>query len=83
LNNYQISKKHEIWNGKNKMKIKIDGMSCNHCKMAVEKVLSRFQGIDSFSVNLEKGEATIIGNPDLEIVVNEINKLGYRAAPAE
>ena len=65
------------------MKIKIDGMLCNHCKMAVEEVLSRLQGIESFSVNLEKGEAFITGDPDKDIVVDEINKLGYRAAPAE
>jgi copper chaperone len=64
-------------------KIKIEGMSCNHCKMAVEKTLSNIEGIDSFSVDLEKGEALLTGNPDLKIVIDEINKLGYRATIAE
>ncbi|UCE08893.1 MAG: heavy-metal-associated domain-containing protein [bacterium] len=66
-----------------RMKIKIDGMSCNHCKMAVENTLSNIQGIESFSVNLEKGEAEIIGNPDQSLIVDEINKLGYKTTLAE
>ena len=65
------------------MKIKINGMSCNHCKMAVEKALAQVKGIESFAVNLEKGEAIIAGDPDPNIVVSEINKLGYQAEPAE
>lgn len=59
--------------------IKIDGMSCNHCKMSVEKVLSEIEGIDSFFVNLEKGEAVISGNPAIDLVIDEISKLGYSA----
>ncbi len=65
------------------MKIKIDGMSCNHCKMTVEKTLSKIKGIESFSVDLVIGEAIISGNPDQNLVVDEINKLGYRATLAE
>lgn len=65
------------------MKIKIDGMSCNHCKMTVEKTLSKIKGIESFSVDLVKGEAIISGNPDQNLVIDEINKLGYRAVLAE
>ena len=64
-------------------KIKIEGMSCNHCKMAVEKTLSNIKEVDSFSVDLEKGEALLTGNPDLDILIDEINKLGYRATIAE
>jgi len=59
--------------------INIYGMSCNHCKMSVEKVLSRISGIDSFSVSLEKGEAEISGDPNIDLIITEINKLGYYA----
>jgi len=50
--------------------------------MAVENALSKIQGVESFSVSLKNGEALIVGNPDPNIVIDEINKLGYQAAPA-
>jgi len=65
------------------MKIKIEGMSCHHCKMAVEKALARIKGITSYTVNLDQGDAMIEGNPDPEFIIAEINKLGYRATLAE
>jgi len=58
-------------------------MSCNHCKTAVEKVLSKVDGIKSYTVDLETGEAVIEGNPDQKVVIDEINKLGYRATLAK
>ena len=57
----------------------MSGMSCNHCKMVVEKVLSKVNNIKSFTVNLEKGEAIITGNPVRQVVIDEINKIGYKA----
>jgi len=65
------------------MKIKIDGMSCQHCKMAVEKALSKVPGVTSYSVDLDKGEALVSGNPDTKSVVDAINKLGYQATLVE
>jgi len=58
-------------------------MSCNYCKMAVEKVLAKIKDIKSFTVNLEKGEAIITGNPVKQVVIDEINKIGYKATLAE
>ncbi len=65
------------------MKIKINGMSCNHCKMSVEKALSQIKDVRSFTVDLEKGEVQITGNPNPKIIIDAINKLGYQAALAE
>lgn len=62
-----------------KTTLKIDGMSCNHCKMAVEEVLKDIKEIKSYTVNLETGEAEIIGEPDFDEVIEEINHVGYRA----
>ena len=39
--------------------ISIEGMSCNHCKMTVEKALYAIDGVTDVSVNLEKKQATI------------------------
>ena len=41
----------------NRKEILIDGMHCNHCKMAVEKVLNAIDGIDVVQVNLEDKKA--------------------------
>ena len=39
--------------------ITIEGMHCNHCKMAVEKVLKKIDGVMSAEVDLEKKIAVI------------------------
>jgi len=62
-----------------KIVINIEGMSCQHCKMRIEKTLSQIEGIDSASVSLEEGKAEISGNPDVNVVIEKINKLGYTA----
>lgn len=58
-------------------------MSCNHCKMLVEKTLAKINGVKSFTVDLDKGEAHIAGNPDVNLIINEINNLGYQAILTE
>lgn len=65
------------------MKIKIDGMFCQHCKMAVGKALSNVPGVESYSVDLDKGEARVSGNPETQSVIEAINKIGYRATLIE
>ena len=39
-------------------KIKIQGMSCQHCVMAVTKALGKLPGLKNLKVDLTKGEAT-------------------------
>lgn len=39
--------------------IKIQGMQCNHCKMAVEKALNAIEQVESVQVDLEQGKATV------------------------
>ena len=38
--------------------IKIQGMTCQHCVMAVTKALGKLSGLKSLKVDLAKGEAT-------------------------
>ena len=37
--------------------IKIKGMSCNHCKIAVEEALAGVKGVNKVTVDLEAGQA--------------------------
>jgi copper chaperone CopZ len=62
------------------IRINITGMSCNHCKMRIEKVLAQMARITSFTVSLEEGKADISGNPDVNLIIEKINKLGYNAS---
>ncbi len=59
--------------------IKIKGMSCNHCVVAVDKALNEIDGIKDIKVDLQKGEATF-EEPmplDMNIVRERIKKAGY------
>ena len=44
----------------NKTTIKVKGMSCNHCKMTVEKALKENKCVTGVSVDLENGEAKVV-----------------------
>ena len=59
--------------------LKIKGMSCNHCVMAVTKALDGVDGISHIKVDLSSGEASFsdAGSVDLETVKDKIRKAGY------
>ncbi len=66
------------------MRIKVRGMSCNHCVMAVRKALEATPGVERVvEVSLERGEAVVEGRPDLDAVVAVIEREGYRAEVVE
>lgn len=64
----------------NKMNVKtvyIEGMSCNHCKMSVEKALSSIDGVERVEVSLENKNAVIessreINDDEIKTVIEEI-----------
>ncbi|EHJ08588.1 copper chaperone CopZ [Staphylococcus simiae] len=39
--------------------LKVEGMSCAHCKSAVESALTELNGVDSAQVNLEQGNVEV------------------------
>jgi copper chaperone len=62
--------------------IKIKGMTCNHCVMAVKKTLSGIDGISNVNVSLERGEASFDETKpvDREVIRERIKKAGYDVA---
>jgi len=62
--------------------IKIKGMSCNHCVMAVTRVLRDIDGIRNVKVDLKRSEATFdeIEPVDMEDITERIKKAGYDVA---
>lgn len=59
--------------------VKIKGMSCSHCVMAVSKALNEIPGVSNVDVNLEKGEATYDRDASVspELIRERIEKAGY------
>jgi copper chaperone len=59
--------------------IRIKGMSCQHCVMAVTKALGGIEGIKEIRVDLEKGEATFaeVKPVDRKQISERIKKAGF------
>ena len=57
----------------------IEGMSCNHCKMNVEKALKGIDGVTEVNVSLEDKNAVIKSNKDIydSDIKNAIEEVGY------
>ena len=45
------------------IRLNVAGMSCGHCKSAVENALRRQQGVRAASVDLERGSAQVEYDP--------------------
>ncbi len=56
----------------------IEGMSCNHCVMAVKNALSQIEGVSHVDVELNNNRAIVEGEiiPD-EIIKEKIEDAGY------
>lgn len=60
-------------------KVKVEGMTCNHCKMNVENGIKSVFGVKDATVNLNEGEVLIEGDDvDLNKVKKAVNDLGYK-----
>jgi copper chaperone CopZ len=63
------------------MKIKVEGMTCNHCKMAVERAAKSVDSVLEAVVSLEEKEVTLTMKPgelaDLEQIKAVIQEAGY------
>ncbi len=59
--------------------IKIKGMSCQHCVMAVTKALGSIEDVKDVHVDLQKGEATFTEEKpvDRKQIREKIKKAGF------
>ncbi len=57
----------------------VKGMTCNHCKHAVESALQELDGVNKATVNLEKGEVSVeFSAPvSIEAIGAAIDEAGY------
>ncbi len=59
------------------MKIKIEGMMCQHCVGHVTEALKNIAGLSDINVSLEDKCATVSGNADPAVIKAAIEEEGY------
>ena len=65
-------------------KLKISGMTCSHCEMAVRKALDAVPGVERvLDVNKDRGEALIIGSVSSQDLISAVKEQGYKAEIVE
>jgi copper chaperone len=57
----------------------VSGISCDHCKQAIEAQLAILEGVDSFSVDVEAKTVQVSGGEDADAVA-AIEAAGYSVA---
>ncbi|GAA5436056.1 CopZ family metallochaperone [Deinococcus aquaticus] len=63
----------------------ITGMTCGHCQKAVQEALQQVAGVQSASVDLAAGRASVTGPADVQALIAAVVEEGYEAqiaAPA-
>ena len=61
-----------------KKTIIIEGMSCNHCVMAVKNALSEIEGVSNVEVELDNNKAIVEGKNLLDNTLKEaVEEAGY------
>lgn len=66
-----------------KQKLKVDGMSCEHCVAKVEKAVSELEGVEKIKVKLKNAEAKVKFDETkvpLDKVMETITDLGYEVS---
>jgi copper chaperone CopZ len=61
------------------IRLKIDGMTCEHCAASVTRALKESRGVKTALVDLKKGEAVVTGGEiDVSLLREAVESLGYK-----
>jgi copper chaperone CopZ len=58
--------------------LKIEGMTCMHCKASVEKAIKGVSGVTGVQVDLAKNEAVVTGSAEMSDMVKAVDVAGYK-----
>ena len=58
----------------------ISGMTCNHCRAAVERAIRSVAGVEDVTVDLSTGTATVKGEHDHGELIERVKSYGYEAS---
>ncbi|GAA0154121.1 hypothetical protein LIER_37804 [Lithospermum erythrorhizon] len=56
------------------------GMSCQGCVGAVQRVLGKMEGVESFDIDLKEQKVTVKGNVQPEAVLQTVSKTGKKTS---
>ena len=60
----------------------VPGVSCEHCRSAIEGEVAQVPGVASVAVDLEAKTVTVTGAPlDEQAIVAALDEAGYDVAP--
>lgn len=62
--------------------LSVPDMSCNHCKMTVEKALGEVAGAGSVKVDLSSRQVEVDGRAPVEALLQALDRAGYPATVA-
>ena len=66
------------------IKLKVTGMTCQHCENAVTEALSGVAGVEKVVVvSHERDEAVVEGSPEIASLVAAVKEEGYEAEVAQ
>jgi len=65
--------------GESAFELKVTGMTCNHCRQAVQRALKEVPGSEAVQVDLRSGRAVVTGSPDPDELAKAVESLGYTA----
>lgn len=80
---YMKKETKEVSQTENYIKIKINGMTCNHCVQRITTLIKNISNVVDINVSLEDKTAIIYGNPSFEEVNRVLNSEGYTAEMVE
>ncbi len=73
----KLFKREKVEADDNTIVYKIGGMSCNHCKMSVEKAIKNLENVEDCTVDLGKNIAIVKGQPGDENVKKAVEEIGF------
>jgi copper chaperone CopZ len=77
---FKVEKENDM---SEKINLNIEGMSCNHCLMAVKKALEALKGVSDVKVDLKAGKASLNADGvDNVVITDAVKEAGYNASVA-
>ncbi|MBQ9254294.1 MAG: heavy-metal-associated domain-containing protein [Bacteroidales bacterium] len=70
-----IFKKKQLLDGKHTFYV--EGMSCNHCKMTIERAVSMLDNISFVQANVENKTLTVEGSIDVDKIKRAVESAGF------
>jgi copper chaperone len=64
------------------LRLKVSGMTCEHCVRAITQAVRALPGVTDVLVNLVQGDVTVAGTPDARAVREAIAEEGYEVQTA-